>query len=135
MRRPIAGRCRSTRTTFAEVREEVRVGNARRAFERAQVASCLRHSLAAMGRHRQARRLGEIKGAAVARACEIAPDFVTVIADRTCHGFPLVRFWGSGALHVPMYLNTGKTTPSLDTHELMFTVVVRFRRASLGATG
>ena len=90
------------RRTFCELAAECRRAAARRAWERARLASVLRRDAQDKGSRKAARVLGRIKHAAIARASELAPEQVRVTLDTDFHvGLLSVRFDGHGRLHLP----------------------------------
>jgi hypothetical protein len=90
------------RLTFQEIQEKSRVETATVAWERATAASHLRHTLVSVGRHRGARKLGELKARCLERAVEILPGQVRVTIDQDFQvGLVSVRWPGHGRLHLP----------------------------------
>ena len=74
--------------------------SAARAFQRAQMASRLRHALVQQGR-RGARLLADIKLAAARRARELAPEMAVIGIDGSYQiGLLTLRWHGLGAMHV-----------------------------------
>lgn len=88
--------------TFREQLEQVRLDNARRAFERGLSASQLRLLAASSGRGHSARVLAKLKQSALFAAFAIAPEVVRVGIDGDRHiGLLTVSFPGRGRLHLP----------------------------------
>ena len=93
---------RTQRQTFHQILEASRVEAATAAWDRARVASRLRHGLAAMGRGRAARLMGELKDRCLTRAAEILPGEVRVTIDHDYQvGLVSVQWPGHGRLHLP----------------------------------
>lgn len=85
--------------TFKEICEKTKERCAASAWERACLASILRHVAKDEGDHAAAQRLGTIKAGAVARAREILPHAFSLHQDAGMVG---VRSNGRGSLHLPM---------------------------------
>ncbi len=93
---------RTKRRTFNQILESSRVEAATAAWDRARVASRLRHGLAAMGRGRAARMMGELKDRCLTRTVEILPGEVRVTIDHDYQiGLVSVQWPGHGRLHLP----------------------------------
>ena len=96
------------RPTFRQVVADGRVAAARRAWNRAEAASCLRHVAAAQGRRRAARVLADVKMTAIRRAMQLAPEHLTLgIDDEYQIGLPVIRWYGHRALHLPVSVAQG----------------------------
>lgn len=90
------------RRTFREIAGESRLVAAERAWERAKLASSLRHHAKDEGRKNASLLLGRIKQAAITQALEVAPEKVRVTLDTDFHvGLVSVRWDGRGRLHLP----------------------------------
>jgi hypothetical protein len=90
------------RVTFRQILEGSRAEAATSAWERAKVASRLRHRLALLGNEPAARLMSEIKTRALDRLVEILPDQVRVTIDDDFHiGLLSIRWPGHGRLHLP----------------------------------
>jgi hypothetical protein len=90
------------RLTFRQILGNSRVETATTAWERASVASRLRHGLVSVGHHRGARRLGELKARCLERVVEILPEQVRVTIDNDYQvGLISVRWPGRGRFHLP----------------------------------
>jgi hypothetical protein len=93
---------KTQRQTFRQILQESRVEAATAAWDRARVASRLRHDLAATGSRLAARLMGELKARCVARVAEILPVEVRVTIDDDYQvGLVSVHWPGHGRLHLP----------------------------------
>lgn len=91
-----------SRMTFREIVDETRTEAAGRAWDRARLASRIRHAIRDSGRIRGTYALGELKRAAISRAIELAPDRILVSIDTDFHvGLLSIRWNGHGGLHLP----------------------------------
>ena len=98
-----------TRATFRGILDASRQEAAAAAWERAQVASRLRHGAAARGNWRDARRLAQIKRDAIQLVASILPDGLKVTLDSEFQiGLVSVRFEGHGRLHLPADVTIAK---------------------------
>lgn len=90
------------RKTFRETVRETAQGSAEAAWDRARLASHLRHAAARQGHRRTARRLGELKREAISRVLRLQPGTVRVTVDSDYHvGLLSIRWSGHGSLHLP----------------------------------
>jgi hypothetical protein len=88
--------------TFRDIIEETRGLAAEFVWQRAQLASRLRHTCADRGLYRQARQLGAIKERAVLRVCSILPEQIQVTVDHDWRrGYLSFRWPNHGGLHLP----------------------------------
>lgn len=103
----------TARKTFCQILTDLRHDAAETAWQRAVLASRLRHVAANSGRRRAARRLGEIKQRAIERVIELLPrDIVVTVDDDRLVGLLSVRWNGHGRLHLPAAaLATTAATP------------------------
>lgn len=93
---------KSHRRTFRQILEQSRTEAATSAWERAKVASRLRHGFATLGNRRAARLMGALKARCLARVAEILPAEVRVTIDDDFQvGLVSVRWPGHGRLHLP----------------------------------
>ena len=93
---------RTQRQTFCQILEESRVETATAAWDRATAASRLRHGLVAVGHHRGARKLGELKARCLERVVEILPGQIRATLDIDHQiGLVSVHWPGQGRLHLP----------------------------------
>jgi hypothetical protein len=95
------------RPTFAQVLQATRQDAAERAWDRAEMASALRHAAIAKGRFRVAHRLGEVKHGCIVRAMELAKARVRV---RT-HSVRGMRLWSIKLLRRALYLPLSMQLP------------------------
>jgi hypothetical protein len=88
---------------FRQIFEDCRREAAEAAWQRARLASWMRHSAAKHGRRKAARRLAQIKKDAVRRVLELLPREVAVSMDngRQHVGLLSVRWPGHGAIRLP----------------------------------
>ena len=92
----------TNRMTFRQIVEESREVAAESAWERAQFASRLRHTVASTGRHRNAQRLAEWKARAIKLALSLLPEQIRVTIDDDYQvGLLSVSWLGHGRLHLP----------------------------------
>ena len=90
------------RLTFRQILDETRVESASSAWERAQLASRLRHSYARLGNRRAAQLIGEVKARSLNRVARIIPGQVRITIDHNFQiGLISVRWPGHGSLHLP----------------------------------
>jgi len=90
------------RSTFRDILDASRQEAAASAWERAQVASRLRHDAAVRGNWRDARRLAQIKRDAIQLVACILPERLKVTLDSEFQiGLVSVRLEGHGRLHLP----------------------------------
>jgi hypothetical protein len=87
---------------MATIIEQTRKRAAASLWEKAQIASNLRHSLVQANDKAGARAVSRIKQTAVFRASQIAPDLVSVVPDHADKTLFSVSFRHRGRLHVPM---------------------------------
>lgn len=88
--------------TFRQMVSDLRRDAAEIAWQRAVLASRLRHVAARSGRRRAARRLGEIKHRAIERVVELLPpELIVTLDDDFLVGLLSVRWNGHGRLHLP----------------------------------
>jgi len=88
--------------TFREIVEQNRLPSAQRAWNRACVASRLRHLAVTQGRRASAAVLGRLKIQAVMRAVELCPEKVGLSIDDDFQiGLPTAEWRGRGRLHLP----------------------------------
>jgi hypothetical protein len=92
---------RTQRQTFSQILEASRVQAATAAWDRARLASRLRHYFVAMGKGRSGRMMGQLKNRCLTRAAEILPNEVRVTIDTDYQiGLVSVRWPGHGRLHL-----------------------------------
>jgi hypothetical protein len=97
------------RATFRDILDASRQEAAASAWERAQVASRLRHDAAARGNWRDARRLAQIKRDAIQLVACILPERLKVTLDAEFQiGLVSVRLEGHGRLHLPEEVTIAK---------------------------
>jgi hypothetical protein len=90
------------RQTFREIVETSREEAAVSIWERARLASRLRHAAAVQGNRRAARCLSKMQQDAVRLAAVVAPELLNTTIDSDYHvGLVSVRFEGHGRLHLP----------------------------------
>jgi hypothetical protein len=95
-------RRQSKRLTFRQQLEVLRNEAAERVWQRARVASHLRHAALASGYRRTATALGQVKAHAIQRALDLVPDEIVVTIDTHRYvGLQLVRWNGHGGFHLP----------------------------------
>jgi hypothetical protein len=95
-------RGKSLRMTFREIVDMERIPAAKIAWERACVASHLRHKAAAQGRRKSARCLAAVKLKAIKLAFRLAPECLKIGIDGEYQiGLPSVSWSGRGRLHLP----------------------------------
>jgi hypothetical protein len=88
-------------TTFRRMVEEIRVQTAEAAWERAEVASKLRHATYATDK-KAAARFAVLKERAIDRAIDILPEQIRITLDADYHiGMLSIRWPGHGLLHLP----------------------------------
>lgn len=93
----------SYRPTFQDILERCKPDAAASAWERAKLASRLRHAAAECGLKQSMSRLSEIKLKAIRTAVAIAPDRIrTTIDDENQIGLLSVRWPGHGQMHLPL---------------------------------
>jgi len=103
--RPHPGRHgkREQRETVAQIVERIRHAAAVSAWQRARIASGLRHIAARQGRSGAAAILSRIKAAAIIRAAEIAPELAHVTIDAEFQvGLPSVCWANTDRLHMTL---------------------------------
>lgn len=102
-----------TRKTFRETVNETAQASAQAAWDRAKLASRLRHVAAGQGRRRTARLLGDVKREAISRVLRLQPGTVRVTLDSDYHvGLLSIRWLGHGRLHLPA--NTNLNTSGME---------------------
>lgn len=90
------------RKTFRQILDTARRETAHAAWERARLASGLRHWASRHGRMKAAATLAGVKADALARAATILPDEVNVGIDCDYQiGLVSVAWRGHGRLHLP----------------------------------
>jgi hypothetical protein len=90
------------RINFRQIVEASRVDAAEAAWERAKLASRLRHLESGVGRRRNANRLADSKLQAIRLAMSLAPEQISVTIDDNYQvGLLSVRWPGHGRLHLP----------------------------------
>ncbi|HEY3324984.1 MAG TPA: hypothetical protein VGP72_31310 [Planctomycetota bacterium] len=88
--------------TFSSILNTTRDKCAERAWQRARLASQLRHIAADGGRSRAASMLGRIKQRAILRVIALSPVGLRVATDRHRYvGLPSISWAGHGRLHLP----------------------------------
>jgi len=93
---------RNSNLTFNQILDVTKRPAAEAAWERARVASRLRHAAVKSGRHIAARKLAEIKLEAIKSAMRLAPEtIIASIDDDYQVGLVSVRWPGRGSLHLP----------------------------------
>lgn len=97
------GAAENMRTTFHEMYEAERLSSARRAWDRAKLASVLRHAARYQGRLAAARQFGNAKADRLLRVDKLTPGGIPVEIDECC-AMTAISVWGpSGArLHLPL---------------------------------
>lgn len=90
------------RPTFRELLEQTRKAAAGLAWERAKLASSMRHYAAVTGQRRAARALASVKRRAVTRVISLLPGTIRVSVDEDYHvGLLSIGWRGHGRLHLP----------------------------------
>lgn len=90
------------RINFRQIVEASRVDAAEAAWERAKLASRLRHLESGAGRRRNATRFADSKVQAIRLAISLVPEQVSVTIDNDHQiGLLSVRWPGHGRLHLP----------------------------------
>jgi len=90
------------RKTFRQIVQATRQQAATSAWERALVASSLRHLAASRGDRQSARRLSWMKEEAIRLVALLVPDQLKITLDSDHHvGLVSVRLEGHGRLHLP----------------------------------
>lgn len=93
---------RKRQQTFAVICEAARGEGAQHAWNRARLASGLRHAAVAQRRHETAKRLGELKARSILRALDLAADCLRVGLDESYQvGMVSVTWQGRERLHLP----------------------------------
>lgn len=88
--------------TFNYILDHTRVPAARRAWNRARLASQLRHVAASQMRWKSAKALAEVKAQAIHRVVQLAPERVQVSIDNTHQvGMVSIRWGRREGLHLP----------------------------------
>lgn len=90
--------------TFSDILEESRMQAAKKAWEKAQLASTLRHEMQRLGNFKAVKCLAQIKAGSIVLAVALAPEMITIKPDyykKTNHICLGVKFRGQGALHLP----------------------------------
>ena len=101
-----------TRKTFQESLRETALASAETAWDRAKLASRLRHAAAHQGHSGTARRLGRLKRDAIRRVLLLQPGTVRVTVDSDYQvGMLSVRWFGHGSLHLPADASLSNSTP------------------------
>lgn len=99
------------RPTFRELLEQTRKEAAGLAWERAKLASSMRHYAAVTGQRRAARALASVKRRAVTRAISLLPGTIRVSVDEDLHvGLLSIGWRGHGRLHLPAHTQLPATT-------------------------
>lgn len=100
---------KAERHTLRNIIEETRIGSARRAWERARLASRYRKIALQQGARSAAKILSAIKCRAIERAHELAPELVSIgIDDDLQIGLLSVAYRGLGRLHLPATASAGQ---------------------------
>lgn len=99
------------RPTFRDLVEQTRKEAAGRAWERAKLASSMRHYAALTGQRRAARALASVKRRAVTRAMSLLPGEIRVSVDEDYHvGLLSIGWRGHGRLHLPAHTQLPDST-------------------------
>ena len=99
------------RPTFRDLLEQTRKQAAGLAWERAKLASSMRHHAAATGQRGAARALASVKRRAVTRAISLMPRAIRVSVDEDYHvGLLSISWRGHGRLHLPADTQLPDTT-------------------------
>ena len=94
--------CSSRHPTFRDIVETTREIAAESAWQRAQLASRLRHTYVNRGLYRQARQLSVIKQEAIFRAWSILPHQIQITVDNDWRrGYISFQWPNHGGLHLP----------------------------------
>ena len=97
------------RTIFREIVQDTREQAAANAWERARIASNLRHLAINRGDRQSARRLSWMKQEAIQLVASLLPDQLKITLDSDHHiGLVSVRFEGHGRLHLSANSSIGK---------------------------
>lgn len=97
-----------TRTTFRQILRATREQAALSAWQRACIASNLRHLAASRGDRRSARRLSWMKQEAIRLVASLLPNQLKITVDSEHHvGLVSVRLKGHGRLHLPANSSIG----------------------------
>jgi hypothetical protein len=88
--------------TFNQMLDKSRVECAITVWDRAKIASLLRHKFATSGNHRGARLMAALKARCLERVVQIIPKEVHITIDHDYQvGLVSVRWFGHGRLHLP----------------------------------
>lgn len=92
------------RPTFRDLLEQTRKQAVGLTWERAKLASSMRHYAAVTGQRRAARALASVKRRAVTRAIGLLPGVIRVSVDEDFHvGLLSIGWRGHGRLHLPAH--------------------------------
>lgn len=101
----IARRCahrQPRRPTFRQMFESTRCAAGSAAYNRAVLASQIRHLACGACNFTAARRMGDVKINAALRACELAPEMVRIGIDSSFQiGLPCIHWSGRPSMHLP----------------------------------
>ena len=95
-------RAAGQKKTFVMILEERRIVSAINAWEKAQMASALRHQANKKYCCRTARIFSTIKAANVRRVLELAPELIRIVMADDIQGLLSVRFNDGSRLHLPV---------------------------------
>jgi len=91
----------SSRVIFNKMVDTERVAAARTAWDRAYLASRLRHAVVSQGKQKSAKQLSALKLKAIKHAFRLAPECLTVGIDGEYQiGLPCIRWIGCERLHL-----------------------------------
>ena len=105
--------------TFAMILEKTRMGSARKIWERARIASVLRHQSNKRYWFRSARAFSTIKIASVHRAIELAPELIRVVVEGDSQTNLISIQCNDGSrLHLPASSKTGSCKSECDGEKI-----------------
>lgn len=101
--------------SFRQILQATREPTAVTAWQRARIASNLRHLAASRGDRRSARRLSWMKQEAIRLVASLLPGELKITVDSDNHvGLVSVRLTGHGRLHLPANSSIGYMAPPID---------------------